>query len=254
MKNIVSFEQIDLKTFKVLILSLSSIILDIQFIITKDNINILSIDEKNVTVLNMNLPKSNFNHFVCENEKVIFNIVSKNLEKILKKCNNSILFYINEEDNCLDKYPINISILIDKSYKLKLRMNENHNNQENVVIDEEIYRNRFSIQSTDFIKMIKYLQDISKRLNITITNKVITCNAFNDNCFFTNEIDEIELESHIDLKVDIILNKLVFFIKIMALSETILISLDAEEPCKFSIIIKDNISINYYIMNNNFLP
>ena len=76
-----------------------------------------------------------------------------------------ILFYINEDDNCLDKYPINISILVDKSYKLKLRMNENHNNQENVVIDEEIYRNRFSIQSTDFIKMIKYLQDITKRLD-----------------------------------------------------------------------------------------
>ena len=128
MNNIVSFEPIDLKTFKVLILSLSSIILDIQFIITKDNINILSIDEKNVTVLNMNLPKSNFNHFLCKHEKVIFNIVSKNLEKILKKCNNSIFFYINEQDNCLDKYPINISILVDKSYKLKLRMNENHTN------------------------------------------------------------------------------------------------------------------------------
>ena len=149
---------------------------------------------------------------------------------------------------------INISILIDKSYKLKLRMNENHNNQENVVIDEETYRNRFSIQSTDFIKMIKYLQDISKRLNITIKNKVITCYAFNDNCFFTNEIDELEIQSHMDLTVDIILNKLIFFIKIMALSETILISLDKEEPCKFSIIIKDNISIDYYIMNNNFLP
>ena len=57
-----------------------------------------------------------------------------------------------------------------------------------------------------------------------------------------------------DIKVDIIINKLVFFIKIMALSDTILISLDTEEPCKFTIIVKDNISINYYIMNNNFLP
>ena len=47
---ILSFEPIELKIFKTLILSLSSIILDIQFIVTKDNINILSIDEKNVTV------------------------------------------------------------------------------------------------------------------------------------------------------------------------------------------------------------
>ena len=97
-------------------------------------------------------------------------------------------------------------------------------------------------------------QCISKKFNITIQNKVIKINAFNENCFFTNEIDELEIESHMDIKVDIILNKLVFFIKIMALSETILISLDTEEPCKFSIIIKDDISINYYIMNNNFLP
>ena len=70
MNNIISFEPIDLKTFKVLILSLSSIILDIKFIITKDNINILSIDEKNVTVLNMNLPKNNFNHFICRKDNV----------------------------------------------------------------------------------------------------------------------------------------------------------------------------------------
>ena len=242
MNNIISFEPIDLKTFKVLILSLSSIILDIKFIITKDNINILSIDEKNVTVLNMNLPKNNFNHFIC---KVIFNIVSKNLEKILKKCNNSILFYINEEDNCVENYPINISMLVDKSYKITLRMNENNNNQENIVIDEEIYRNRFSIKSLEFIKMIKYLQDISKRLNITIKDKVVTCNAFNDNCFFTNELNELAIESRMDLKVDIILNKLVFFIKIMSLSDLIVISLDIDEPCKFAVIINESISINY---------
>lgn len=245
MNNIISFEPIDLKTFKVLILSLSSIILDIKFIITKDNINILSIDEKNVTVLNMNLPKNNFNHFICRKDKVIFNIVSKNLEKILKKCNNSILFYINEEDNCVENYPINISMLVDKSYKITLRMNENNNNQENIVIDEEIYRNRFSIKSLEFIKMIKYLQDISKRLNITIKDKVVTCNAFNDNCFFTNELNELAIESRMDLKVDIILNKLVFFIKIMSLSDLIVISLDIDEPCKFAVIINESISINY---------
>ena len=245
MNNIISFEPIDLKTFKVLILSLSSIILDIKFIITKDNINILSIDEKNVTVLNMNLPKNNFNHFIFRKDKVIFNIVSKNLEKILKKCNNSILFYINEEDNCVENYPINISMLVDKSYKITLRMNENNNNQENIVIDEEIYRNRFSIKSLEFIKMIKYLQDISKRLNITIKDKVVTCNAFNDNCFFTNELNELAIESRMDLKVDIILNKLVFFIKIMSLSDLIVISLDIDEPCKFAVIINESISINY---------
>ena len=245
MNNIISFEPIDLKTFKVLILSLSSIILDIKFIITKDNINILSIDEKNVTVLNMNLPKNNFNHFICRKDKVIFNIVSKNLEKILKKCNNSILFYINEEDNCVENYPINISMLVDKSYKITLRMNENNNNQENIVIDEKIYRNRFSIKSLEFIKMIKYLQDISKRLNITIKDKVVTCNAFNDNCFFTNELNELAIESRMDLKVDIILNKLVFFIKIMSLSDLIVISLDIDEPCKFAVIINESISINY---------
>ena len=245
MNNIISFEPIDLKTFKVLILSLSSIILDIKFIITKDNINILSIDEKNVTVLNMNLPKNNFNLFICRKDKVIFNIVSKNLEKILKKCNNSILFYINEEDNCVENYPINISMLVDKSYKITLRMNENNNNQENIVIDEEIYRNRFSIKSLEFIKMIKYLQDISKRLNITIKDKVVTCNAFNDNCFFTNELNELAIESRMDLKVDIILNKLVFFIKIMSLSDLIVISLDIDEPCKFAVIINESISINY---------
>ena len=119
MNNILlSFEPIDLKIFKVLILSLSSIILHIQFIVTKNNINILSIDEKNVTVLNMNLPKSNFNHFVCKKDKIISNVVSKNLEKILKKCNNSIFFYIDETDNCIDKFPINISILVDKSLNL----------------------------------------------------------------------------------------------------------------------------------------
>ena len=132
-------------------------------------------------------------------------------------------------------------------------MNDN-NNQENMVVDEEIYRNRFSIKSSEFIKMVKYLQDISKRLNIRIINRVITCNAFNDNCFFTNELNELEIESRMDLKVDTILNKLVFFIKIMALSDLIVISLDSDEPCKFSIIINESISINYYIMNNNFLP
>ena len=57
-----------------------------------------------------------------------------------------------------------------------------------------------------------------------------------------------------DLKVDIILNKLVFFIKIMSLSDQIVISLDNEQPCRFSIIIKENIEIDYDIMNNNFLP
>ena len=236
-----------------MILSLSSIILDIQFIVTKDNINILSIDEKNVTVLNMNLPKSNFNHYICKKDKIIFNVVSKNLEKILKKCNNSILFYINEQDNCVDNFPINISILVDKSYQIKLRMNEN-NIQENIVIDEEIYRNRFSIKSIEFIKMIKYLQDITKRLNITIKDKVVICNGYNDNCFFTNELNVLEIDSRIDLKVDIILNKLVFFIKIMSLSDQILISLDNDQPCKFAIVINVSISINYYIMNNNFLP
>ena len=236
-----------------MILSLSSIILDIQFIVTKDNINILSIDEKNVTVLNMNLPKSNFNHYICKKDKIIFNVVSKNLEKILKKCNNSILFYINEQDNCVDNFPINISILVDKSYQIKLRMNEN-NIQENIVIDEEIYRNRFSIKSIEFIKMIKYLQDITKRLNITIKDKVVICNGYNDNCFFTNELNVLEIDSRIDLKVDITLNKLVFFIKIMSLSDQILISLDNDQPCKFAIVINVSISINYYIMNNNFLP
>ena len=235
MKNV-----IDLKIFKVLILSLSSIILDIQFIVTQGNINILSIDEKNVTVLNMNIPKNNFNHFVCKKDKIVFNVVSKNLEKILKKCNNSILFYINETDNCIDKFPINISILVDKSYQIKLRLNE-CNNQENVVIDEEIYRNRFSIKSQEFIKMIKYLQDITKRLNITMKEKLVICNGFNDNCFFTNELNILEIESLMDLKVDIILNKLVFFIKIMSLSDQIVVSLDNEQPCKFSIIINENI-------------
>ena len=57
-----------------------------------------------------------------------------------------------------------------------------------------------------------------------------------------------------DLKVDIILNKLFFFMKIMSLSDQIVISLDNEQSCKFSIIINESISINYYIMNNNFLP
>ena len=118
---LLSFEPIDLKILKTLILSLSSIILDIQFIVTKDNINILSIDEKNVTVLNMNIAKIYFNHYLCKKDKIVFNVVSKNLEKILKKCDNSILFFINETDNCIDKFPINISILVDKSYQIKLR-------------------------------------------------------------------------------------------------------------------------------------
>ena len=201
----------------------------------------------------MNLPKSNFNHFVCKKDKIIFNVVSKNLEKILKKCNNSILFYINETDNCIDNFPINISMLVDKSYKIKLGMNEN-NNQENMVIDEEIYRNRFSIKSLEFIKMVKYLQDITKRLNITIKDKVVIGNAFNDNSFFTNELNVLEIDSRMDLKVDIILNKLVFFMKIMSLSDQIVISLNNEQPCKFSIIINENVATNYYIMNNNFLP
>ena len=185
--------------------------------------------------------------------------MSKNLEKILKKCNNSILFYINETDNCIDKFPINISIfwyrsiLVDISYQIKLRLNE-CNNQENMVIDDEIYRNKFSLQSMEFIKMIKYLQDITKRLNITIKDKVVICNGFNDNCFFTNELNILEIDSEMDLKVDIILNKLVFFIEIMSLSDQIMISLDNVQPCRFSIIIKENIEINYYIMNNNFLP
>ena len=37
-----------------------------------------------------------------------------------------------------------------------------------MVIDDEIYSNKFSLQSIEFIKMIKYLQDITKRLNVTI--------------------------------------------------------------------------------------
>ena len=132
-------------------------------------------------------------------------------------------------------------------------MNEN-NNQENMVIDEEIYRNRFSIKSLEFIKMVKYLQDITKRLNITIKDKVVIGNAFNDNSFFTNELNVLEIDSRMDLKVDIILNKLVFFMKIMSLSDQIVISLNNEQPCKFSIIINENVATNYYIMNNNFLP
>ena len=57
-----------------------------------------------------------------------------------------------------------------------------------------------------------------------------------------------------DLKIDIILNKLVFFMKIMSLSDQIVVSLDNEQPCRFSIIINENIEINNYIMNNNLLP
>ena len=85
-------------------------------------------------------------------------------------------------------------------------------------------------------------------------DKVVICNGFNDNCFFTNELNILEIDSQMDLKVDIILNKLVFFIKIMSLSDQIVISLDNEQPCRFSIIIKENIEIDYDIMNNNFLP
>ena len=52
-----------------------------------------------------------------------------------------------------------------------------------MVVDDEFYRNRFSLLSIEFIKLIKYLVDITKRLNITIQNKIVICNGFNDNFF-----------------------------------------------------------------------
>jgi len=260
---------LQIKTIQCLILkslfeSLKEIVFDVNIYFTNKSIKIMKMDHSHSMVLLLELFSSQFELYKCgkqvnnqyieytEDNPLIVGLNVLYLFKLLKNLTNDDVLQLSIDDN----NPGYLEIEIEKTCKniiSKYNLSLIELNEETLKPNELNYNNIIYMNSSNFFKIIKEMNQYSKVLEIKYYNEQLTLSCKGDftsqETIITSKSDTIQFvktnnqiyQSYFKLK------NLTSFMKFTNLSQKIKISFDNEYPLLLDFKIGNLGNINIYI-------
>lgn len=260
---------LEIKTIQCLIIkslfeSLKEIVFDVNIYFTKDSIKVMKMDHTHSIVLILELFSSQFEVYKCgkiknnqyieytEDNPLIVGVNILYLYKLLKNLTNDDVLAMSIDDN----NPGFLQIEIEKTEKniiSKYNLSLIELNEETLTPKELHYNNIMFINTTNFFKIIKEMNQYSKVLEIKYYNEQLTLSCTGDftsqETTITNNSDCIQFvktnnkiyQSYFTIK------NLIAFNKFTNLSQKVQLSFDNDYPLMLNFKIGNLGTMNIYI-------
>ena len=247
--NILTIQTIQIAPFRTLMTALKDILLETNITFTSQGIKIINMDKSHTILVHLNLGSQNFEHFECNQEKIVIGVNMFHLFKLINTIDNddTLTIYIEKSDfvegivHHLGLRFENGDIKQCKTQKLRLIEPDN----EELAVPDVEFTTILNLPSQDFQKIIRDLSIISEKLEIkSVGNELIfEC----DGQFAKAEIRRSETDGHMGfskkdenktIQGEFSLKNLGYFIKCTNLCNQIEMYLENDLP----LIIKYNVA------------
>ena len=161
------FRTIQSNAIKTLIEGLKDIIVDVSFHVNSEGIQVTAVDGKLVTMVNLNLIASGFEHFFCV-DPITLCINIKSLFIFLKTVSNNDVITMAVLKNNINRLQISIENK-DKNMRVISYLKLLDFNEETYIIPDVKFDSVIKMPSNDFQNYCKNLSNISD--TVTIENK-----------------------------------------------------------------------------------
>jgi proliferating cell nuclear antigen len=196
--NILTIQTIQIAPFRTLMTALKDILLETNITFTPQGIKIINMDKSHTILVHLNLGAQNFEHFECNEDKIVIGVNMFHLFKLINTIDNddTLTIYIEKSDfvegivHHLGLKFENGDIKQCKTQKLRLIEPDN----EELAVPDVEFTTILNLPSQDFQKIIRDLSIISEKLEIkSVGNELIfEC----DGQFAKAEIRRSETDGH----------------------------------------------------------
>ena len=176
--NVLTIKTVQIAPFRVLMTALKDILLETNISFQKDGMRIINMDKSHTILAHLFLAAENFEHYECNQEKIIIGVNMFHLFKLINTIDNddTLTLYIENCDysdgvtSYLGLKFENGEIKQCKIQKLKLIEPE----EEELDVPDVKFSSIINLPSGDFQKIIRDLSNISERLEIkSVGNELI---------------------------------------------------------------------------------
>ena len=198
--NVFSANVKDIKSFKSLLSIVKDIVIDTTLIITKNGINLTSLNNSKNILLHFELPYTDFSDYICLVDKIIITTGSQYLYKIISKISNkSNLNLCIKDEDYIDFNVRFLTLNIDNTL-IKIKLHENPSTENELPIsNSNKNKTRFVMKSDDIHHIVKNMELISDHIKILVELDQVHFYCFGQyaesHVIFPNHIKSIEMDS-----------------------------------------------------------
>ena len=168
--NVLEIKTVQIAPFRTLMTALKDILLETNISFQPDGIRIVNMDKSHTILAYLFLDAKKFEHYYCEFPNIVIGVNMFHLFKLINSIDNddTLTIYIERSeysDGIVDYLGLkfeNGEIKQCKNQKLKLIEPD----EEELDVPEVTFSSIINLPSTDFQKIIRYLSNISERLEI----------------------------------------------------------------------------------------
>lgn len=213
---------------------LSEIVIEINFKVNKEGMNLTAIDPANVLFISLNLSKNNFLEMEVDNE--ILGINLDIFKSILGRAKGEPIELIKEENKLIMK-------ILNKSKEFELSL-FNVESEEKKMPNLD-FTGKIEINSSDLSEYIEDCSIVADSCSFISNGELFIINAHGDLNSFNSELtDEIKIEGIGNSKFSLeYLNKI---IKASKLTDKIILNLGKDYPLKMDFI-NDNLNLSFIL-------
>lgn len=176
--NVFSANVKNIKSFKSLLSIIKDIMIDITLIITKEGINVTSLDETRNILVHIDLLSENFNDYICLVDKLMITTGSQNLYRIVSKISNKSTLNICIKEEDYSDFNIHFLSLNVNNTLFRIRLNENPCTEFEIPTKmEKKHKTSIKINSEDIFHVVKNMESISDNVEIHTEIDQINFNA-----------------------------------------------------------------------------
>jgi len=172
MVNLIEIKTVQSAAFRVLIEALKEILTDANFEFDDKGIKIVAMDSSHTVLVHLKLNSENFEHFVC-NQKRVLGVNMLNLFKLIKTMgnNDSLSLFLEEENESVLCIRIENS---DKNSITNYKLNLMDLHEDNIQIPPATFDSVITIPSVDFQKICRDMHNLADDIEIkSLSNQLI---------------------------------------------------------------------------------